>query len=140
MILMKKYIIWSRNPALLLLKKRTLFSKIPAVSAHESKLVSCSSQLWKRLYKKPTRLKAISWSILRRLWKVRNFLKCMNLRKTCRHKGPFSYYVFNRCCQVIRVWSWKVKTYGYFGSCSLDSTFNFESMNPNFLTLYNHWA
>ena len=54
MILMKKYIIWSRNLALLLLKKRTLFSKIPAVRAHESKLVSCSSQLWKRLYSTST--------------------------------------------------------------------------------------
>ena len=29
----------------MLLKKRTLFSKIPAVSAHESKSVSCSSEL-----------------------------------------------------------------------------------------------
>ena len=33
LILMKKYIIWSRNLALLLLKKGTLFSKIPAVRA-----------------------------------------------------------------------------------------------------------
>ena len=52
LILLKKYIIWGHNLVLLLLKKRTLFSKIPAVSAHESKRVSCCSQLWKRLYSK----------------------------------------------------------------------------------------
>ena len=50
LILLKKYIIWSHNLVLLLLKKRTLFSKIPAVSVHESKRVSCCSKLWKRLY------------------------------------------------------------------------------------------
>ena len=37
LILLKNYTIWSQNLVLLLLKKRTLFSKIPAVSAHESK-------------------------------------------------------------------------------------------------------
>ena len=37
LILLKNYTIWSHNLVLLLLKKRTLFSKIPAVSAHESK-------------------------------------------------------------------------------------------------------
>ena len=37
LILLKKYTIWGHNLVLLLLKKRTLFSKIPAVSAHESK-------------------------------------------------------------------------------------------------------
>ena len=50
LILLKKYIIWSHNLVLLLLKKRTLFSKILAVSVHESKWVSCCTQLWKRLY------------------------------------------------------------------------------------------
>ena len=50
LILLKKYTIWSHNLVLLLLKKRTLFSKIPAVSVHGSKRVSCCSQLWKRLY------------------------------------------------------------------------------------------
>ena len=45
LILMKKYIIWSLNLVPLLLKKRTLFSKILAVSVHESKRVSCSSGL-----------------------------------------------------------------------------------------------
>ena len=35
LILMKKYTIWSHNLVLLLLKKTTLLSKIPAVSAHE---------------------------------------------------------------------------------------------------------
>ena len=44
-----KYTIWSHNLVLLLLKKRTLLSKIPAVSVHESKRVSCCSKLWKRL-------------------------------------------------------------------------------------------
>ena len=52
LILLKKYTIWGHNQVLLLLKKRTLFSKIPAVSVHESKRVSCCSQLWKRLYVK----------------------------------------------------------------------------------------
>ena len=52
LILLKKYTIWGHNLVLLLLKKRTLFSKIPAVSVHESKRVSCCSQLWKRLYQK----------------------------------------------------------------------------------------
>ena len=37
LILLKNYTIWSHNLVLLLLKKRTLLSKIPAVSAHESK-------------------------------------------------------------------------------------------------------
>ena len=37
LILLKNYTIWSHNLVLLLLKKRTLFSKIGAVSAHESK-------------------------------------------------------------------------------------------------------
>ena len=45
LILLKNYTIWSHNLVLLLLKKRTLFSKIPAVSAHESKSGSCSSEL-----------------------------------------------------------------------------------------------
>ena len=45
LILMKNYTIWSHNLVLLLLKKRTLFSKIGAVSAHESKSGSCSSEL-----------------------------------------------------------------------------------------------
>ena len=49
LILLKKYTIRSHNLVLLLLKKRTLFRKIPAVSVHESKRVSCCSQLWKRL-------------------------------------------------------------------------------------------
>ena len=47
---MKNYTIWSHNLILLLVKKRTLLSKIPAVSVHESKGVSCCTQLWKRLY------------------------------------------------------------------------------------------
>ena len=42
LILLKNYTIWSHNLVLLLLKKRTLFSKIGAVSAHESKSGSCS--------------------------------------------------------------------------------------------------
>ena len=37
LILLKNYTIWSHNLVLLLLEKRTLLSKIPAVSAHESK-------------------------------------------------------------------------------------------------------
>ena len=55
LILLKKYTIWGHNQVLLLLKKRTLFSKIPAVSVHESKRVSCCSQLWKRLYVVPNK-------------------------------------------------------------------------------------
>ena len=38
LILMKNYIIWSSNLILLLLKKKTLLSKIQAVSPHESEL------------------------------------------------------------------------------------------------------
>ena len=45
LILMKKYTIWSHNLVLLLLKKRTLFSKIPTLSVHESKGVNCCTQL-----------------------------------------------------------------------------------------------
>ena len=37
LILLKNYTIWSHNLVLLLVEKRTLLSKIPAVSAHESK-------------------------------------------------------------------------------------------------------
>ena len=44
-ILMKKYTIWSQNLVLLLLKKRTLLSKILAVSVDKSKRVSWASQL-----------------------------------------------------------------------------------------------
>ena len=60
LILLKKYTIWGHNLVLLLLKKRTLFSKIPAVSVHESKRVSCCSQLWKRLYSTQGAV-ALSW-------------------------------------------------------------------------------
>jgi hypothetical protein len=45
LILLKKYTICSHNLVLLLLKKRTLHNKIPAVSVHESKGVSCCTQL-----------------------------------------------------------------------------------------------
>ena len=47
LILMKNYIIQSLNLVLMLLvlKKRTFFSKIKAVRAHESELVSWASQL-----------------------------------------------------------------------------------------------
>ena len=60
LILLKKYTIWGHNLVLLLLKKRTLFSKIPAVSVHESKRVSCCSQLWKRLYRLLSRILKVS--------------------------------------------------------------------------------
>ena len=46
---------------LLLLKKRTLFSKIPAVSAHESKSGSCSSELSLQALQFPRQLFSIYW-------------------------------------------------------------------------------
>ena len=53
LIFLKNYTTWSHNLILLCKwKKRTLLSKIPVVSVHESKQVSCCTQLWKRLYVK----------------------------------------------------------------------------------------